>query len=150
MVAPCVSSDRWADASNPVIVYCVSRKPSGRMYHQYMLSEKPELLIVSVKTNDGDWYSFAVSSRISTTAAAPNTCQYAEMLLTSASRCELKMLISDVITIRPTNSRNDRTRKSPVSFQPEENSPIVTFMNVAQAYVTDAVTPTRPTRLSQP
>ncbi len=66
MVAPCVSSDRWADASKPVIVYCVSRKPSGRMYHQYMLSEKPELLIVSVKTNDGDWYSFAVSSRIST------------------------------------------------------------------------------------
>ena len=28
--APWVSSERWAEASNPVIVYWVSRKPSGR------------------------------------------------------------------------------------------------------------------------
>ncbi len=24
-----VSSERWAEASNPVIVYCVSRRPNG-------------------------------------------------------------------------------------------------------------------------
>ena len=29
IVAEDVSSDRWAQASNPVIVYCVSRNPSG-------------------------------------------------------------------------------------------------------------------------
>ena len=28
--APLVSSDTWAHASNPVIVYCVSRNPSGK------------------------------------------------------------------------------------------------------------------------
>ena len=27
--ADCVSSDRWAEASKPVIVYCVSRAPMG-------------------------------------------------------------------------------------------------------------------------
>ena len=32
--APCVSSDRWAEASNPVIVYCVSRNPSGSTRNQ--------------------------------------------------------------------------------------------------------------------
>src|SRR5690349_13052465 len=111
--APCVSSDRCADASNPVIVYCVSRNPSGSTYNQYMPSEKPELLIRSVKTKDGDWYSFAVMSSTSTTAAAPNTCQYAETLFTSASRCDWKMLISATRTIRTTNSTNVRVRASP-------------------------------------
>ena len=28
--AECVSSDRWAEASYPVMVYCVSRAPMGR------------------------------------------------------------------------------------------------------------------------
>ena len=29
-----VSSERWADASKPVIVYCVSRKPNGTTANQ--------------------------------------------------------------------------------------------------------------------
>ena len=32
--APLVSSDRWAQASNPVIVYWVSRKPNGMIANQ--------------------------------------------------------------------------------------------------------------------
>ena len=32
--APWVSSDRWADASKPVIVYWVRRKPSGSTRNQ--------------------------------------------------------------------------------------------------------------------
>ena len=37
--APWVSSDRCAEASNPVIVYCVSRNPSGQhVANQYFAS----------------------------------------------------------------------------------------------------------------
>ncbi len=32
--ASAVSSDRWAQASNPVIVYWVSRKPNGTIANQ--------------------------------------------------------------------------------------------------------------------
>ena len=50
-----VSSERWAEASNPVIVYCVSRKPNGMMTNQnatvlVLPSEYPELLNRSVNT----------------------------------------------------------------------------------------------------
>ena len=53
--APWVSSDRWAEASNPVIVYCVSRKPSGSTQNQnpkplVLPPPKPELLNRSVNT----------------------------------------------------------------------------------------------------
>ena len=53
--ADSVSSDRWAQASKPVIVYCVSRKPNGTMANQkpkldVLPSPKPELLNRSVKT----------------------------------------------------------------------------------------------------
>jgi hypothetical protein len=36
-------------------VYIVKRKPVGRMYHQNMPIEKPELLIRSVKTKSKLW-----------------------------------------------------------------------------------------------
>ena len=50
-----VSSDRWAEASNPVIVYCVSRKPNGTIANQkakplVLPPAKPELLKRSVNT----------------------------------------------------------------------------------------------------
>ena len=50
-----VSSDRCADASKPVIVYCVSRKPNGKMKNQNgapmtLPLSKPELLNLSVNT----------------------------------------------------------------------------------------------------
>ncbi len=32
--AAAVSSDRWAEASKPVIVYCVSRNPNGTIANQ--------------------------------------------------------------------------------------------------------------------
>ena len=53
--ADAVSSDRWAEASNPVIVYCVSRKPNGTIANQkpkllVAPSLKPELLKRSVNT----------------------------------------------------------------------------------------------------
>ncbi len=32
--ASAVSSDRWAQASKPVIVYCVSRNPNGTIANQ--------------------------------------------------------------------------------------------------------------------
>ena len=55
IVAEDVSSDRWAQASNPVIVYCVSRKPNGMIAKKkakllVLPSEKPELLNRSVNT----------------------------------------------------------------------------------------------------
>ena len=39
--ASAVSSERWAHASNPVIVYCVSRKPKGTIANQ-----NPRLLVL--------------------------------------------------------------------------------------------------------
>ena len=53
--ADSVSSDRWAHASKPVIVYCVSRKPNGTIANQkpkleVLPSPKPELLNRSVNT----------------------------------------------------------------------------------------------------
>ncbi len=53
--ADSVSSERWAHASNPVIVYWVSRKPNGTTANQkarlvVLPSLYPELLNRSVKT----------------------------------------------------------------------------------------------------
>ena len=67
LAAPWVSSDRWAEASKPVIVYCVSRKPSGSTYHQNIPCPKPELLIVSVNTKSTLWW-------VSGTKASTSTC----------------------------------------------------------------------------
>ena len=53
--AECVSSDRWAEASYPVIVYWVSRAPMGRTMKRkpnplVLPPKKPVLLTVEVKT----------------------------------------------------------------------------------------------------
>ena len=53
--APPVSSETCAEASNPVIVYCVSKKPSGSTRNQYQPSPKPELLMRSVNTKLAVW-----------------------------------------------------------------------------------------------
>jgi hypothetical protein len=55
MVAEAVSSERWAQASKPVIVYCVSRNPNGMTAKKkkrllVLPSAKPELLNRSVNT----------------------------------------------------------------------------------------------------
>ena len=58
--APFVSSLRCAEASKPVIVYCAISRPipntNQNTMFQKLLPEKPDALIVSVNTNDDDWW----------------------------------------------------------------------------------------------
>src|SRR5262249_27602080 len=93
LAAPCVSSEMCADASKPVIVYWVRRKPSGSTYHQNMLSPKPELFRCVVKT----WSTLACWSgtmtRTPTITATPRTCHHTEMLLKIATRWLPRMLM---------------------------------------------------------
>src|SRR5690349_12257831 len=98
LAALLVSSDRCADASYPVIVYCVriaaigstkNRKPQPDVEPPNM----PLLLIVLANTSprlaccSGSTHS----NRITT--AAPATCHHTEMLLMMASRWLEKMLM---------------------------------------------------------
>src|SRR4051812_1441530 len=107
LAAPWVSSDRCAEASYPVIVYWVSRKPRGSTYSQKVVPlPNPELLIRSVKTNDRLWWVSGVKISTRTTIAAPNTCHQTEMLLITASRCELKMFSEVITTISTRNQKN--------------------------------------------
>jgi len=46
-----VSSEIWADASYPMIVYIGSNMPSGNTYHQNMSSLKPDRLSLCRNTN---------------------------------------------------------------------------------------------------
>ena len=91
VAADAVSSERWAQASKPVIVYCVSRKPSGSTASQNVVppvvpSPKPELLNRSVKTKPALWCWSGTMIRMSTTTAAPTTCHHTEMLFITAIR----------------------------------------------------------------
>src|SRR3954447_16658836 len=84
--APWVSSEMWAEASKPVIVYWVSRKPSGSTYHQNMLWLKPELF--SVWVNTAEKLACLSGTKISTTTmtATPMTCHHTETPLSRATR----------------------------------------------------------------
>jgi hypothetical protein len=83
-----VSSLMCAEASNPVIVYCAIRRPVPKTYQKAMLPqpvpEKPELLIVSVKTNPNDWWCSGTTIRIATTTSTPTMCHHAENVLMRA------------------------------------------------------------------
>ncbi|GAA2855932.1 hypothetical protein GCM10020220_051390 [Nonomuraea rubra] len=61
-----------------MIVYWVSRKPSGSTYSQKGSpsepSPKPELLLVPKKTKSADWWLSGAKIRMATTIAAPATC----------------------------------------------------------------------------
>src|SRR4051794_11680112 len=86
-----VSSDRCADASKPVIVYCVRSRPSGSTRNQNLTSamaplSKPELLILVLNTQPIAWCVFGTNARIAITTAAPATCHQTEMLLMTAMR----------------------------------------------------------------
>ena len=75
-----VSSDRWAEASYPVIVYWVSRAPMGSTMkmkpHPWVFPlKKPVLLTVEVKTMLALAWWWGRKIRMSTMAAAPSTCQ---------------------------------------------------------------------------
>ena len=51
-------------------------------------SPKPELLIVSVKTNEKLWWLSGPTTRITRITATPATCHHTEMLLNIATRCD--------------------------------------------------------------
>src|SRR5689334_18983477 len=108
--APCVSSDRCAEASYPVIVYWVSRKPSGSTYSQnpgpcVLPSTNPELLMVLVNTKDRLWCASGPKIRARTTTAEPATCHHTETLLMTANRCELKTLTSVTASMTTMNQK---------------------------------------------
>ena len=80
LAAPVVSSERWAEASKPVIVYCVRITPSGTTYRKNLRPlvlppSKPELFTQCVNTNEALWCDVGPKIRISTMIAAPTTCQ---------------------------------------------------------------------------
>src|SRR5260221_14530706 len=82
--APVVSSERCAEASKPVIVYCVRITPSGTTYRKnfqpLVPPEKPELFTQWVKTNEALWWDVGPKISTRTMSAAPTTCQYADAL----------------------------------------------------------------------
>ena len=111
--ADAVSSDRWAEASNPVIVYCVSRKPNGTIANQnaklvVLPSLKPGVVeplgedvaerLVLVGDEDQDQHD----------RAAPTTCHQTETLFMIAIRWLLKMLSTAASTSTTRKMRNTR------------------------------------------
>src|SRR5688572_20154612 len=80
-----VSSAACADASKPVIVYCGSSIPRpstsrNASPNDVVPSPKPELLIVSVKTYESDWWSFGTMIRMATMTTTPTMCHQAEIM----------------------------------------------------------------------
>jgi hypothetical protein len=100
--ADAVSSDRWAQASKPVIVYCVSRKPNGTTANQKPssrccrrvagvvepLGEDVAERLVLVGHEDQDQHD----------AEAPTTCHHTETLFMIAIRWLLKMFSTEITT----------------------------------------------------
>jgi hypothetical protein len=114
--ASCVSSDRWAEASNPVIVYWVSRKPSGSTYIQYPSplvsppASPPLLLTRIVKTSEMLMCFSGRKTRMRMMTAAPTTCHHTEMLLSVARMDPPKMLTQAVRARMARNIQNTRCR----------------------------------------
>jgi hypothetical protein len=91
-----VSSERWADASYPVIVYWVRITDSGSTPRKNAMPplcppKKPVLFTVCVNTEENDAWCLGAASRMSTTVAAPATCHHTEMLFRIASSWLEKM-----------------------------------------------------------
>ena len=103
LAAECVSSERWAEASYPVMVYWVSRAPMGRITKMnpnplVFPPKNPVLFTVDVKTIEALAWWWGRMIRIRTIAAAPSTCHQTEMLLKMESRWLEKMLITAAMT----------------------------------------------------
>ena len=78
--APRVSSERWADASKPVMVYWVNNKPSGSTYSQYTGPfEKPELFIRVVNIHFRSWCCAGVMISTAMINATPATCHQTDI-----------------------------------------------------------------------
>src|SRR6478735_4369789 len=132
--APWVSSDRWTEASNPVIVYWVRMKPNGMITNQNAIvlvdpSDHPDPLNLSVKTWDTLRCWSGTKSRTPIRNVAPTTCHHTEMLLNSARRWLEKMLITVMSARIATKIRKTRLREK-VSYQPHSRK--VSSKNVAQ------------------
>ena len=91
LAALLVSSERWAEASYPVIVYWVRIAEIGSTNNSQPQPEVappkiPLLLTVRAKTSPKLAWRSGTSARIAITAPAPATCHHTEMLLMTASR----------------------------------------------------------------
>src|SRR3954453_1931252 len=90
--APRVSSEMCADASYPVCVYIVSRKPWVRMNSQKkpvtLPPSQPELLILCVKTKLTDWWCEGTNARMPITIRMPITCHQTDTLFRAATRVD--------------------------------------------------------------
>ena len=106
----------WAEASKPVIVYCVSRKPSGSTYHQNMSWLKPELLMRSVKTELKLAWLSGTKMRIPMITATPARCHHTEMPLNTRDEVAAADVDEDV---QPEDQREQHERLP----QPVEASP---------------------------
>src|SRR5690242_18567915 len=118
LAALLVSSERWAEASYPVIVYWVRMTESGRTAktnpHPVVLPpKKPVLFTVSVNTDDRLAWWLGAKARMSTTAAAPKTCHHTEMLFRIASRWLEKMFTNATSTSTTRKITNTRLRLYP-------------------------------------
>src|ERR1700686_2969066 len=105
-----VSSERWAEASYPVMVYWVSRAPMGRTTIRnpkpwVLPPKKPVLFTVEVNTIEALAWWAGMKARMRTRAAAPKTCHHTEMLLIQARRWLEKMLTTAAVTRMPTKNK---------------------------------------------
>src|SRR4051812_26133683 len=110
-----VSSDRCAEASYPVIVYCVRMAEIGSTKNSQPAplvapENMPVLLMVLAKTSCRLAWCAGTRNRIRMTAAAPNTCHHTETLLITASRWLEKMLITAAMIRMIRNMTNTRVR----------------------------------------
>src|SRR5919198_657875 len=91
-----VSSLMWAEASHALIVYCDIKSPMPNTNQNTALEkpepEKPELLIVSVKTKRTDWWLSGTAISTPTMTRTPIMCHPAEMRFSIALNRTLNML----------------------------------------------------------
>src|ERR1700712_5031210 len=106
-----VSSERCAEASQPVIVYWVRMAEMGRTKISQPAplvapENMPVLLMVCANTSWKLAWWAGTRNRMRMTAAGPATCHHTETLLITASRWDEKMLITAAITRMIKNMMN--------------------------------------------
>ena len=151
--APWVSSDRWAEASKPVIVYCVSRKPqrqhASRTSSCSCSAEAGVVDALGEHEADALVRGRARRSGPGSRSRAPATCHHTEMLLMIASRW-LRKMFSTAASTRMTTKIDEHPRERVVVRPAVADSADGEVDERRAPYATDAVTATRPIRFSQP
>src|ERR1700694_757440 len=110
-----VSSDKCAEASYPVMVYCVritemGSTKSSQPHPDVAPPNMPLLLMVLANTSEKLAWRVGIRNRPGSTAAAPATCHHTETLLMMASRWLEKMLMIAEIARMITNRMKVRVR----------------------------------------